>query len=311
MVNKDSSLEHTHYVLITAARNEKDYIGRCIESVINQTVRPAAWLIVSDGSTDGTDEIVGGWARRHPFIRLLRKELDSRQRGFASKVFALNMGVEALKGEHYAFIGHLDADITLGCDYYEKILSEFDSNSKLGLAGGYIFEKKTEKFETRAANSPWSVAGGIQLFRRKCYEDIGGLKPLPLGGEDWFAEIQARMNGWEVAASPKVPAYHHKPGGGKRGLVREAVREGAMDYAMGAHPVFEAVKCGRRVVQKPYVLFAFIRFYGFVLQYFVGRRRAVGADVMQFLRTEQLARLRKANQRRPLLGVQPGPVIRP
>jgi poly-beta-1,6-N-acetyl-D-glucosamine synthase len=294
MANSRSPAEHAAYVLVTAARNEQDYISRCIESIINQTALPAAWVIVSDGSTDRTDEIVPRYARSHRFIRLLRKAPNHRQQGFASKVFALIMGVDALRGANYDFIGHLDADSTLGRDYYETILKEFEKSTKLGLAGGYIFEKKNAKFATRAANSPWSVAGGVQFFRRRCYEDIGGLKPLPLGGEDWLAEIQARMHGWEVTAFPTIPAFHHKPGGAKRGFVREAVREGAMDYAMGTHPIFELVKSMRRVIQMPYGVFALVRLYGFMLQYFLCKHRVVDKEITAFLRGEQLARLKNS-----------------
>jgi poly-beta-1,6-N-acetyl-D-glucosamine synthase len=281
------------YVLVTAARNEEQYIGLCIESVLSQSILPYKWLIVSDGSTDDTEKIIKEYLKDHPFIQFIRKEPDQAMEGFASKVFALSMGVKLLRGIDYFLIGHLDADITLEKEYYAIMLDKFNNNPKLGIAGGYFFEKEHGVFKCHASNSPWSVAGGIQLFRSKCYQDIGGLKPMPLGGEDWYAEIQARMQGWEVLALPDVPAYHHNPGVAKRGMISEAIRGGAMDYLMGTHPLFELFKCLRRIQHKPYFVFAIIRMYGFLKPYLLGQHRQVTKDVMIFLRNEQLSRLRK------------------
>jgi poly-beta-1,6-N-acetyl-D-glucosamine synthase len=281
------------YALVTAARNEQEYIGRCIESVLGQTVRPVEWVIASDGSTDRTDAIVSDYARNNHFIRLIRKERCRQQQGFASKVFALNMAATCLNVDDYQFIGNLDADITFQSDYYRKVLDRFRENPKLGIAGGYIFEREGGAFKSRPANSTWSVAGGIQLFRRECYQAVGGLKPMPLGGEDWHAEIKARMDGWEVKAFPDIPAFHHKPSAGKRGLIKEAIREGAMDYSMGTHPLFEIVKCLRRVKQKPYGIFAAVRLYGFMRPCLMRQPWTAPKEVVEFLRSEQLFKLRK------------------
>lgn len=288
-----SSPPANSYVLVTAARNEEQCIGLCIESVLSQSILPCKWVIVSDGSNDDTEKIAKKYVKDHPFIQLIRKELNQEMKGFASKVYALNMGVKLLIGIDYFLIGHLDADITLEKEYYAIMLDKFNSNPKLGITGGYFFEREHGVFKCHASNSPWSVAGGVQLFRSKCYQDIGGLKPMPLGGEDWHAEIQARMQGWEVEALPDVPVFHHNPGVAKRGIIREAIRGGSMDYLMGTHPLFEFVKCVRRVKQKPYLVFAIIRMYGFLKPYLMRQRRQVTKDVMIFLRNEQLARLRK------------------
>jgi poly-beta-1,6-N-acetyl-D-glucosamine synthase len=288
-----SSKKEYSYVLLTAARNEEQCIGLCIESVLSQSVLPCKWVIISDGSTDDTEIIIKNYVKDHPFIQFIRKEPDQSMKGFASKVFALQMGVNVLKGLDYPFIGILDADITLEKEYYAKMLDRFNNNSNLGIGGGCIFERKDGVFKRDVTHSPWSVAGGIQLFRSKCYQDIGGLKPMPLGGEDWHAEIQARMQGWEVEALPDVPAFHHNPGAPKRGIIREAIREGAMDYSMGSHPLFEFLKCLRRIQRKPYLVFAIIRMYGFLRPCLVRQQRQVTKDVMIFLRNEQLSRLKK------------------
>ncbi len=281
------------YALITAAHNEEKYIGPCIASVLSQSIRPRRWVIVSDGSTDETDNIISKYTKIYPIIQFIRKEHDPEMKGFASKVCAINMGVEALKGMDYQLIGHLDADITLRKDYYETMINIFNDNPHLGITGGYISEKVKGSFKSRSANSPWSVSGGIQLFRRECYQDIGGLRPMPLGGEDWHAEILARMHGWHVISFPEIPVYHHKNSRNKRGRIKEAIREGAMDYSMGAHPIFEIFKCARRVKESPYFIFAIIRMYGFLKPYLMKTQRQVKKEEMQFLRLEQISRIKK------------------
>jgi poly-beta-1,6-N-acetyl-D-glucosamine synthase len=280
------------YALVTAARNEKECIGACIESVVHQSVQPTAWIIVSDGSTDCTESIIEEYAKQHNFIRLLRKKTDRTQSGFSSKVFALGMGAECIKINDLEFIGHLDADITVEKEYYARILSEFKANPKLGLAGGYIFEREGGEFRSRSSNSPWSVAGGIQLFRSECYIKISPLKPLPLGGEDWHAEIEARMQGWEVKAFSDIVAYHHKSSRSKRGIIKEGLRLGALDYAIGTHPLFELLKCMRRMKEKPLFLYASLMLWGFFEAYLTRQNRGTTKEIVNYLQREQLMRIR-------------------
>ena len=118
------------YVLITAARNEEAYIEKTINSVISQTILPRKWVIVSDGSTDRTDQIVNKYAAKHDFIQLVHIS-GSTQRNFRSKVNAINIGYERLKHIEYEFIGILDADVSFKSDYFESILREFQKNPKL------------------------------------------------------------------------------------------------------------------------------------------------------------------------------------
>jgi len=170
------------YVLITAARNEGRYIEKTIESIGRQTILPFKWIIVNDGSNDNTQDIINKYLFDYKFIEY--KFIDSNNnRNFASKVYAIKRAEEMLIPIRYDYIGILDADITLAKSYYEKVLKIFENNYNLGIAGGVLKEYCRGKFENRIYSS-WSVSGGIQLFRRECYEDIGGLIPLKLGGQN-------------------------------------------------------------------------------------------------------------------------------
>jgi len=286
-------MSHSDYVLITAAYNEGEHINATIESVLAQSVVPQKWVIVSDGSTDNTDSIIKHYAERHNFIEYKRREKTDTSTGFASKVYAIHAGYAALPGTSYQFIGILDADITLDRNYYKQIIHKFNEDTRLGIAGGYIYERRKDDFRSRPSNTATSVAGAIQLFRRECYETIGGHVPLPYGGEDWICEIMARKNRWMVMAFPEIVAYHHKPGASKRGALKDALRQGKMDYAVGSHPLFELAKCVRRVKEKPYFLRALFRLFGFTWSVIKGDRIAVSADVALYLRLEQINRLKK------------------
>jgi poly-beta-1,6-N-acetyl-D-glucosamine synthase len=284
------------YVLLTAAKNEADYIGLTIESVLRQTVRPLAWFIVDDGSSDQTGEIIKRFASANPFIRLLSSGTTS-ERSFGSKDKAINAAYESARKLHFDFIGILDADITFEReDYYEEILGKFQNNPKLGIAGGYIHERSNGVWQCRKGNSEDSVAGGIQLFRRACYEQIGGYVPMHYGGEDWLAMIKARMSGWEVQAYPEYPVFHYRPTSSAGGRWRGLFRLGMMDASFGSHPLFELFKCSRRLWARPVLAGSFVRFSGFAWWILSGRKPLLSSDQVAFLRKEQMAKIRNRTQ---------------
>ena len=172
------------YILITPVKNEEVFIENTIRSVISQTVPPLKWIIVSDGSTDNTNVIVNDYCSRHDFIILIPLE-NSAERNYRSKVEAFKVGYEMVKKIEFDFIGNLDADITFGSTYYEEILRKFKQNDRLGIAGGVVYDVIRGKIKKSSRNLN-SVGCAIQLFPKKCYEEIGGYLPLVMGGEDAF-----------------------------------------------------------------------------------------------------------------------------
>lgn len=284
------STHNLSYVLLTAAYNEEHYIEQTIRSVVAQVLRPEMWVIVSDGSTDRTDEIVRQYAMRHPFIRLVRREKDG-SREFASKVFALRAGSQMLTPDSIQFIGHLDADLWLDPCYFRNLLAKFGEDPELGVAGGWCFEKASnESWQPRPGNCTWSVPGAIQMFRGECYKDIGELLPIEYGGEDWYAEIRARMCGWRVRSFPELEAHHLRASGTRASLLRYCYRAGFMDFALGSHPLFEVAKVAKMSTTPPYLLNALLRMLGFFVAHVSGRRMVSRACV-EFLQQEQLGRL--------------------
>ena len=277
------------YVLVTAAFNEEAYIEETIKSVLAQLALPKIWIIVSDASTDRTDEIVQQYAQRHSFIRFIRRNKD-QNRGFASKVFALRTGAQGLSGEAFDFIGHLDADISAYPSYFRDLLRKFQEDATLGLAGGWYSEKTGGEFRPCPGHTPTCVPGALQMFRRECYEDVGGLLPIQYGGEDWYAEVMARKCGWQVRSFSELTVRHLRLTGTATNSLRYCYHRGITDYALGSHPAFELAKLAKRIAWRPFFVGALARLLGFLVAH-VSRKRLVPPDFVAFLRKEQLARL--------------------
>jgi glycosyltransferase involved in cell wall biosynthesis len=281
------------YVLLTAAKNEQSYITDAIESILRQTILPRAWFIMDDGSSDQTAQIVGRFAASHPFIHL--SSAGSREgRNFGSQYKALQAAYQMARPLAYEFIGAQDADIAPErADYYETILAEFGHNPRLGVAGGFIYERANGQWRCRKDNSRDSVAGGVQMFRRTCFDQIGGYRPLYFGGSDTLALLEAQMLGWEILTRPDQKVFHYRPSSSAGGRWRGMFRSGLEDASFGYHPVFELFKCARRMATRPYVLGSAVRLGGYLSWKLSGRAAVIPAEKVAFLKKEQMAKLRR------------------
>jgi poly-beta-1,6-N-acetyl-D-glucosamine synthase len=278
------------YVLITPARNEIAFIEQTIRSVVGQTVLPQKWVIVSDGSTDGTDEVVKKYAVEHKWMEL-RRMPEHRDRNFAAKVACFNAGIEALKGIQYDIVGNLDADITFEKDYFEYLLGKFKDTPKLGVAGT-PFVEGTFQYDYRYVNIE-HVSGACQLFKRECFEDIGGYKPIKGGGIDWVAVTTARMRGWETRTfTGKTCTHHRKIGTGKSRVLSSRFRFGKQDYYLGGHPLWEVFRCVYQMKMKPYVSGGLLMFFGYVWAWLSRVDRPITKELIDFRRKEQMQRLK-------------------
>ncbi len=279
------------YVLITPARNEAQFIEQTIQSVTAQSVLPLKWVIVSDGSTDGTDEIVKKYAARHPWIELVRMP-EREERHFAGKVRAFNAGRERVENLQYDVIGSLDADITFGKDYFSFLLAKFAADSRLGVAGT-PFQEGGQQYDYRFTSIE-HVSGACQLFRRECFESIGGYKPIKGGGIDWVAVTTARMKGWKTRTFPeRVCIHHRKIGTARNGSASAKFKVGVQDYYLGGHPLWEIFRCLYQMKKKPYILGGIFIYFGYLSAAMRRVEKPIPEELIQFRRTEQMRRLKK------------------
>jgi len=280
------------YVLITPARNERTFIEGTLQSVAAQTVKPEKWVIVSDGSTDGTDEIVAEYVRHHPWIELIRMP-EHRDRTFAAKVACVNAGFEKAARVPCDIIGCLDADITFAPDYFEYLLSRFREDPKLGVAGTPFVEDGGH-YDYRYTSIE-HVSGACQLFRKECYEAIGGYVPIRGGGIDVVAVRTARMKGWRTRTFTERTCVHHRRmGTGASGKVRALFKLGKEDYYLGGHPLWQAIRSVYQFTRRPYLIGGMMLLAGYVWAAVRRVERPVSRQLMEFHRREQMQRLKKA-----------------
>src|SRR5438552_12140178 len=277
------------YVLITAARNEAQFIELTIKSVIAQTVRPLKWVIVSDGSTDGTDEIVTKYAVEHDWIELVRMP-ERRERHFAGKAGAFNAGHSRVAGLNFRVIGSLDADVTFDAGYFDFLLRNFIENPRLGVAGT-PFREGTLQYDYRFTSIE-HVSGQIQLFRRECFEDVGGYIPRKIGGIDLVAVISARMKGWQTRSFLEKSYVHHRPmNTATQNKFIVPLKGGRTDFVLGSHPVWEIFRCFYQMTRRPVFLAGGLRLAGFLWALVCRVEKQVPAELVRFRRAEQMHRL--------------------
>ncbi|MGH9453741.1 MAG: glycosyltransferase family 2 protein, partial [Terriglobia bacterium] len=250
------------YVLITPARNEAQFIELTIRSMVAQTVRPVKWVIVSDGSTDGTDDIVSKYAADHPWIELVRMP-ERRERHFAGKVHAFNAGYAKVQDLEYEVIGNLDADVSFDEEYFKFLLKKFAENSRLGVAGT-PFREGSFQYDYHFTSIE-HVSGQCQLFRRGCFEEIGGYVPRKIGGVDLVAVLTARMKGWQTRTFlEKTYAHHRRMSTATQTGWRVPFRGGRADYVLGSHPMWEFFRCIYQMTRPPILLGGSLRLAGFM-----------------------------------------------
>lgn len=273
------------YVLITPARNEASYIEETILSVINQTVKPTKWVIVSDGSTDKTDMIVSKYALTYTWIELVRMP-ERRERHFGGKAIAFKAGYERVHGIDYDVIGNLDADITFDRMYFAFLLMKFAQNSDLGVAGT-PFREGASQYDYRFSRKE-HVSGACQLFRRECFESIGGYIPRKEGGIDLVAVVTARMMGWITETFTEEFCVHHRPMG-KAGphYLKYNFRSGYGDYMLGVHPIWHLFRSIYQMRGKPLFFSGFLLLVGYFWAMITSPPKPVSAEFVRFRRKEQ------------------------
>jgi poly-beta-1,6-N-acetyl-D-glucosamine synthase len=295
-------LNHTKslkYVLITPARDEATHIRKTLDSVVTQTILPLKWVIVSDGSIDGTDEIVRGYAANYDWIELLRMP-ERKERHFGGKVRAFNSGYAQVGNLNYDIIGNLDGDISFEPDYIEYLLGELAGNPRLGVVGTNYWEHSWEsslKHDYRFA-SVEDVSGACQLFRRKCFENIGGYKPSKAGGVDLIATVSARMHGWETrTCTGKFAIHHRQQGTASAHRLMVEYNNGRRDYIFGGHPLWEVCRAIYRLAKKPLILGGCLLFIGYFWAMLRGTEKIVSTEILEFRRNEQMNRLARILRR--------------
>lgn len=280
------------YVLITPARNEEAFIEKTLESVIHQTYLPLRWVIINDGSTDGTASRVEPYLAKYEWIELVNLPVR-QERNFAAKVHAFNKGHELVKGLAYDIIGNLDSDVSLDPDHFEFLMNQFREEPRLGVAGTVFREEGGYNSGTDSLEGQFYVSGQCQMFRRECFGEIGGYFANKAGGIDWIAVTTARMIGWQTRSFREKWFFHHRRlGTAERSAFSASFSYGKKDYYLGGHPVWELFRVVFRMAKRPYVVEGLALGLGYGWAAVRRLERPISKELVAFHRREQMRKLR-------------------
>lgn len=227
------------YVLVSPIKDEEQYVETTIRAVLNQTLRPYRWILVDDGSGDGTHEILESYARSVDWITLVTIRRDAARQPGTGIIRAFNEGFRVTESEDFDFIVKLDCDLDLPSDYFERLIDKFQRDPRLGIASGVYLECSHGKWIP--IKMPEYHAGGqTKMVRMDCFREIGGF--VAARGWDSFDEIKAQAAGWHTRHFRDIQFYHLKLEGSGIGFLRTSMMHGEIYYMTGGGPLFFALK---------------------------------------------------------------------
>lgn len=280
-----SPTRQLHYVVITPARNEEANIEETIRSVMAQTVLPSEWIIVDDGSTDKTADILHEWGARCEWLRVLHLPDRGFREPGSGVIRAFNYGFEHLGTRDWDFIVKLDGDLALPPTYFDQCFEEFAKDPTLAVGGGTICHAQDGVVQPDA-NQKIHVRGATKIYRRTFWEALGGL--YPVAGWDTIDELKANMMGWTTRSFPEIHVLHRRATGSADGAWRNWFKNGRANYMTGYHPLFMLLKCLKRSLQAPIMLAALALLCGFVSGYIKRIPRVDEPELIRYVREQQI-----------------------
>jgi biofilm PGA synthesis N-glycosyltransferase PgaC len=278
------------YVVVTPVRDEIAHVELTIESVLKQTLRPAQWIVVDDGSADGTSVLLDALAAPHPWITVVHRTDRGFRAAGGGVVDAFYAGFALVETAQWAFIAKLDGDLSFAPDYFERCLEHFSSEPGLGIGGGTVCSNVTGDLRIDSAGDPpFHVRGATKIYRRSCWNQIAPLIRAP--GWDTLDEVKANFFGWRTRTFPELKIVQHKPTGSADGLWANAFKNGRANYLTGYHPAFMVGKCIHRACRRPFGIESAGLFAGFISGYFERLPRLADAETIRYLRGQQVKRL--------------------
>jgi glycosyltransferase involved in cell wall biosynthesis len=258
--------------------------------MVSQSVRPQEWIIVNDGSTDKTGEIIQEASKEHPWIQAIHRPNRGHRKAGGGVMEAFYTGFDALKSKDWEFLAKLDGDLSFAENYFEECWAQFATEPELGIGGGVICVDEDGKWVVEAWGDPqFHVRGATKIYRRACWEAIGGL--VRETGWDTVDEVKANMLGWKTRTFRDLPLKHFRPTGKADGTWANWFKNGRANYVMGYHPLFMLAKCAKRLFRKPYGLGSLALWSGFVTGYTSGANQVGDKAVIRYLRGQQMQAL--------------------
>jgi len=284
------------FVIITPCHNEERYLPIVLETMVQQTVKPEQWIIVDDNSTDSTPELIKEYADRFPWIIYVRREVEKGRDLGVRVVQVFNTGMAHVSAE-WDVIMKMDADLRLPPDCFEKSLRQFD-DPDVGMAGIGLDLVVDDKKIDQERYALYHVPGNLKMYRRQCFEDIGGLAPYH--GWDIIDCVEARRHGWKTLHDPEVRADHMRIQGKDLGLLKGRMNWGRGAYMAGSHWLFTLGRSIYRMIYPPYIIGGLVFFFGYMKCLLSPSVKPYGSkEYRKFMHKEQLHRLFNGNRLPP------------
>jgi len=277
------------YVLISPCRNEAEYMISTLDSVLAQSIPPTLWVIVDDGSTDATPDILSDYASRHSCIKIItRKDRGYRQVG-PGVIDAFYAGLEVVNLEQFDFLCKLDLDLILPCGYFEILMQRMQKAPRIGTCSGklYYVSKKTSDFISEKCGDENSI-GPTKFYRRQCFEEIGGFVHEVMW--DGIDGHRCRQLGW-IALSwdgPDLRVIHLRPmGSSQNGIITGRLRSGYGQYYMGTSFIYMLVSAVYRLAYPPYIVGGIAMLWGYIRSAKKGLPQLKDQELSRFIRKYQ------------------------
>ncbi len=284
------------YIIVTPVRNEEEFLEKTIKSVLKQTVKPAEYILVNDGSTDSTPEIIAKYVEQYDWIKTIDRPLGKHSPG-TGVIRAFYAGFEISETKDWDFVIKLDGDLEFESGYFEYLIKAFEENPKLGIASGVTVEPKNGKLVMDKMPED-HTRGAAKMYSRELWDDIGGM-PIVLGW-DTLDELKAQTLGWETRSFKNLPLIHYKPIGFKqKKTFKRETTAGERYHYLGYHPLFALGLCVYRMKNKPFIIGGILTLYGYLFAVITRSEQIKDKVIIKHLRKKQIERL---TFRRKLVG---------
>lgn len=287
------------YLLISPCRNEEKFMRRTLDSVVAQTLPPSLWVIVDDGSTDSTPDILAEYAARYEFIRVVTRQNRGRRSVGPGVIDAFYEGYDTIDVNQFGFICKLDLDLDLPPRYFELLIQRMEGNPRIGCCSGkpYFVDKVRGKLISEKCGDENAI-GASKFYRKECFLQIGGfIRQVMWDGIDGH---RCRMLGW-IARSwddPELRFHHLRPmGSSHKGVLTGRMRHGFGQYFMGTGLVYMTFSALYRMTRPPLFIGGAAMLWGYLRSLITGAERLVDPPFRRFLRKYQWACLIRGKER--------------
>ena len=287
------------YLLVSPCRNEADFMRNTLDSVVKQSVLPALWVIVDDGSTDETANILAEYAQKHSFIRIVTRENRGHRSVGPGVIEAFYEGLDTVDLKQYDFLCKLDLDLIMPVRYFETLIAKMNENLRLGNCSGkpYYIDKVTGAFVSEGCGDENAI-GASKFYRRKCFEEIDGfVRQVMWDGIDGH---RCRQLGW-IAMSwdePDIRFTHLRPmGSSQQNIITGRIRHGFGQYFMGTGVMYMLASGIYRMTRPPLVIGGLAMMWGYIKSWLSGVPRFEDKALSAFIRRYQWACLLKGKKK--------------